>query len=111
MANETSVIPEDVELVYLTLGLNGEAGEVADKLKKYFRGDYIKKIDDDDTKQEVSELLLKWDIAYELGDVLWYVAMLAKYFDLTLEEIAIRNVNKLQDRAARDKLKGNGDNR
>lgn len=111
ISKETAKFPKDVALFYLALGINGEAGEVADKVKKYFRGDYNKNLSDQETIDKAAELLLKWDVANELGDVLWYVAMLADYFDITLEEIAIRNNHKLQSRLARDVINGNGDNR
>jgi NTP pyrophosphatase (non-canonical NTP hydrolase) len=86
--------------VYPALGLAGEAGEVADKLKKVVR-DHNGVITD-----EIRQL-----VKGELGDVLWYVSQLARELDFSLEEIAEHNIQKLADRQSRDKLKGQGDNR
>lgn len=86
--------------LYPTLGLAGEAGEVAEKLKKIIR-------DDLGTVTEEKKAELK----KELGDVLWYVAAIAKEFGLTLDEIAEANIEKLFSRKERGVLKGSGDNR
>jgi NTP pyrophosphatase (non-canonical NTP hydrolase) len=85
---------------YPTLGLCGEAGEVAEKVKKLLRDDagYI----DYDKRQEVKK---------ELGDVLWYVSELASEFSLDLEDIAQGNIEKLSSRKERGVLGGSGDNR
>lgn len=84
--------------VYPSLGLNGEAGEVADKVKKLYRDkpDY--------------DLAIK-DIAKELGDTLWYLSEVARHFGFTLQEIAQMNIKKLADRRARNVIHGAGDNR
>lgn len=86
--------------VYPTLGLSGEAGEVAEKIKKVIRdkGGVI----DGETK----ELIKK-----ELGDVLWYVAQLATELGLSLDDVAEHNIKKLYDRMERDRISGSGDNR
>jgi NTP pyrophosphatase (non-canonical NTP hydrolase) len=94
----TAVFDHDQALAYLALGLVGEAGEVANKVKKVLRGDY-----DQDALREI--------LAGELGDVLWYLAILAKELELDLAEIGEQNIAKLADRLARGKIKGNGDNR
>jgi NTP pyrophosphatase (non-canonical NTP hydrolase) len=88
------------ELFHLVLGLVGETGEIAEKMKKWVRdqGSDERLVDTDDLKKE-------------LGDVLWYVAVLARYFDISLEEIAAKNVTKLADRQQRNVLSGSGDNR
>jgi NTP pyrophosphatase (non-canonical NTP hydrolase) len=85
---------------YPTLGLCGEAGEVADKIKKVMR-DCGGVLDD-----QVRE-----DLRLELGDVLWYLAQLATELDLDLAEIAEANLAKLASRAARNVIAGSGDRR
>lgn len=86
--------------VYPTLGLAGEAGEVAEKIKKVIRdkGGQI----NDETREEIKK---------ELGDVLWYVAQLATELGLSLDDIAEHNIKKLYDRMERGVLQGDGDNR
>lgn len=98
-ALETAIYPEQYKLIYPALGLNGEAGEVADKVKKILRGD-----------SELTEER-KGDIAYELGDVLWYVATCAHDLGYTLEEIGEMNIKKLAMRQKKGLLGGNGDHR
>ena len=86
--------------IYPTLGLCGEAGEVADKVKKVLRdrqGNF--------TPEVIADLKL------ELGDVLWYVAQLATELGLELEQIAQTNLDKLASRAARNVIGGSGDKR
>lgn len=96
----TAVYPEEAAVVYPAMGLAGEAGEVLNKIKKVYRdkGGVL----DDATKQE---------IAKELGDVLWYVAVLARDLDQNLEDTAKDNLRKLQDRMRRGVIGGEGDNR
>ncbi len=86
--------------IYPTLGLCGEAGEVAEKIKKIIR--------DDDGKitEEKRDLLKK-----ELGDVLWYVSQISTELNLSLEEVAGENLKKLFSRLERGKISGSGDNR
>ena len=98
IARSTAVYPEEYKVVYPALGLCGEAGEVADKIKKTIRGD--------STLAQATG-----DIAMELGDVLWYVATLADDLGVELEDIAKWNVDKLQRRMKSNKIKGDGDNR
>lgn len=86
--------------IYPTLGLNGEAGEVADKVKKVLR----------DKKGYFDAQTIK-DIELELGDVLWYVSQLSSELGLTLEDVAMANLNKLASRKQRGKLSGEGDKR
>jgi NTP pyrophosphatase (non-canonical NTP hydrolase) len=88
------------ELFHLLLGLVGETGEIAEKFKKLVR--------DNDTDET---LVNKADLEKELGDVLWYVTILADYFGLSLDDIAEKNVAKLADRKRRNVIKGSGDNR
>ncbi|MBU1132260.1 nucleoside triphosphate pyrophosphohydrolase family protein [Patescibacteria group bacterium] len=100
-SRKTAIYPElGRNIVYPTLGLAGEAGEVAEKVKKIFRDD----------EGKVSEEK-KRELKKELGDVLWYVAQLATELELSLDEIANSNIEKLQSRMARGHLHGSGDNR
>jgi NTP pyrophosphatase (non-canonical NTP hydrolase) len=87
-------------LVYPTLGLAGEAGEVAEKVKKLLR-------DDGGVMSDERRAAL----AGELGDVLWYVAQVATEAHLDLEEIAQANLDKLLSRKERGVLSGSGDSR
>lgn len=86
--------------VYPTLGLSGEAGEVAEKVKKIIRdkGGVV----DDETRDAIKK---------ELGDVLWYVAQLSTEFGLSLDEVAEGNIVKLYSRLERGTIQGSGDNR
>lgn len=87
-------------VIYPTLGLTGEAGEVSDKIKKIFRDkDSIFSKDDIDS------------IEKELGDVLWYLTQIATDLDISLENVAKQNIEKLYSRFERGKLNGSGDNR
>ncbi len=100
-SRETALYPNrDNNFIYPTLGLSGEAGEVAEKIKKVLRdkGGII----DDDTKTEIQK---------ELGDVLWYVAQIATELGLDLDQVALKNIEKLFSRKDRGVLQGNGDNR
>tara|TARA_Y100000768_G_C23914929_1_gene651884 strand:+ start:592 stop:963 length:372 start_codon:yes stop_codon:yes gene_type:complete len=96
-AKETAIFPADKALEYLSLGLVGEAGEVANKVKKLIRD---KKVLHDTTV-----------ISSEIGDVLWYCAMLADYLDVNLGKIMDDNLDKLKSRKQRGTLGGTGDNR
>jgi NTP pyrophosphatase (non-canonical NTP hydrolase) len=88
------------ELLHLVLGLVGESGEIAEKFKKWIRD-----LDSDESRID------RADIAKELGDVLWYLAVLADYLDLPLSDIAATNLSKLASRQHRGVLGGSGDNR
>ena len=94
-ASLTAIYPKEKALEYLALGLTSEAGEVAGKVKKLIRegkGD-------------------KKAIASEIGDVLWYCAMLAKETKVSLNDIMKDNLKKLYIRKERGTLQGSGDNR
>lgn len=99
-ALETALYPKEVRILYPTLGLTGEAGEVADKVKKVIR--------DNDGDFSVERRL---EIAKELGDVLWCISTLANDLGYTLEEIGELNNRKLSSRKERGVISGNGDNR
>ena len=87
-------------LARMALGLSGESGEVAEKIKKVLRDS--NGVMSDDVKKELS---------HELGDVLWYLARLADITGSSLSQIAEDNLAKLESRQKRGKLGGSGDNR
>lgn len=97
---ETSLDLKNPGFLEKVLGLVGEAGEAADKVKKIIRdkGGYA--------SEEDREAIVK-----ELGDVLWYVANVARYLDVSLSEVAEKNIDKLESRKRRNKLHGSGDDR
>lgn len=100
-SRKTAKYPEaGHNFVYPVLGLAGEAGEVAEKVKKIIR-DKNGVVDD-----EVRESIQK-----ELGDVLWYVAQLSTEFGLSMDSVAEGNIEKLRSRFERGMINGNGDNR
>lgn len=100
-ARRTAIYPDaGCNMIYPTLGLAGEAGEVAEKVKKVIRD-----------KDGVFDNDARAAIAKELGDVLWYVAQIASELSLDLSNVAQGNLDKLADRAQRGQLQGNGDNR
>jgi len=86
--------------IYPTLGLVGEAGEVAEKVKKVIRD-----------RQGIFDEESKSGIKKELGDVLWYLSNLCDEFNFDLEEVALHNLEKLKLRAAKGKISGSGDDR
>lgn len=100
-SRKTAIYPnKDNNFIYPTLGLAGEAGEVAEKVKKVLR----------DGNGEVSPEK-KEEIKKELGDVLWYLANLSKELGLSLDDVAQGNLDKLRSRQERGELHGSGDNR
>lgn len=99
--NSTAVYPKiGKNFVYPVIGLVGEAGEVAEKVKKLFRDD----------KGKVTEEK-KIEIAKELGDVAWYIAQISTEFGLKFSDVINMNVEKLKSRKERNVLHGSGDNR
>jgi|TARA_B110000977_G_C10738470_1_gene362009 NTP pyrophosphatase (non-canonical NTP hydrolase) len=94
-AVEFAIYPEAYKVIYPTLGLCGEAGEVAEKVKKQVRDGNFN----------------RHEVAKELGDVLWYLANLANDIGYSLSEVAAINVDKLQSRKDRNVISGSGDNR
>lgn len=99
-ARETAKYPNEHGITYCALGLTGEAGEVADKIKKIIRDKEGKFTEKD-----------RAEIAKELGDVLWYIANLSFEMNLSLEYVARQNIMKLSSRAQRGVIGGSGDNR
>lgn len=94
------LVHTDHAIVYPTLGLANEAGEVAGKVKKLFR-DKGGEISAEDREE----------LKYELGDVLWYLTQICTELDLTLEEVAEANIEKLFSRLERGTIGGDGDKR
>lgn len=102
-ARDTWFVPQtklEYGLLYPALGLGSEAGEVLGKIKKIIR----------DHDGILTNQMLD-NLKNELGDVLWYLTILADYLELDLEEIAEQNISKLADRKARGVIAGSGDNR
>jgi len=96
-AAKTALVDEHVALSYNIIAIAGEAGELAGKLSK--------------TMRDPDRYLVPSDVAKELGDVLWHVSEAARALGYTLNEIAVLNLYKLQDRSLRNTLIGDGDNR
>jgi NTP pyrophosphatase (non-canonical NTP hydrolase) len=99
-SEKTAIYPKDASMAYVILGLTNEAGEVAGKYKKCIR---------DDGGILTAERRVQ--LIDEAGDVCWYLARLAEELGTTLEDIMQRNHDKLEDRLARNVIKGSGDNR
>lgn len=100
-SRKTAIYPDkDNNFVYPTLGLAGEAGEVAEKIKKVLRDG--NGVVSDEKREEIKK---------ELGDVLWYLANLSTELKISLDDVAQKNIEKLQSRQQRNELHGSGDNR
>ncbi len=100
LSRRTAEYPREAWLAYPALGLAGEAGEVAEHAKKAIR-------DEDGTVSDERKAAM----SKELGDVLWYVAQIATELELSLDEIAEQNLEKLLSRQQRGVLNGDGDDR
>ena len=100
VALTTAIYPREQAIIYPTLGLTGEAGEVANKVKKIIR-------DGSNSKDEK----LVSEIKAEIGDCLWYIAVLADDFNIKLSDIASANLEKLATRKKNNTIHGSGDNR
>lgn len=94
-AAKTAVYKAEHSILYPALGLAGEAGEVANKVKKMLRDGTFDRS----------------DIAAEVGDVLWYIAALSRDLNLNMHDLAMGNLEKLYGRKARGTLQGSGDKR
>ena len=108
-ALETATYPATYRIIYPSLGMNGEAGEVADKVKKLLR-------DHADLPRTADGAIIvpsdvRPELAKEVGDVLWYVAVMAADLGYSLDEVARMNLEKLASRKQRGVLGGSGDNR
>lgn len=100
-SRRTAIYPDiNNNYVYPTLGLAGETGEIAEKIKKIIRdkGGVVS----EESQQEIKK---------ELGDVLWYVSQIATELKIDLEDVAQTNLEKLLSRLERNKIGGSGDNR
>ena len=100
VALTTAIYPREQAIIYPTLGLTGEAGEVANKVKKIIR-------DGSDSKDEK----LVSEIKAEIGDCLWYIAVLASDIGVKLSDIASNNLIKLEKRKDKGTIHGSGDDR
>lgn len=101
LSRETAFYPDiNNNFIYPTLGLIGESGEVAEKIKKIIRDD------NGLVKEEKRQEIMK-----ELGDVLWYLSQISSELKLSLDDVAKLNIEKLNSRHKRGKLGGSGDNR
>lgn len=101
MSRKTAIYPDlGKNIVFPTLGMMGEAGEVAEKIKKVWRdrGGHPTRED-------------RQAIAKEMGDVLWYLSQLATELRISFNEIAARNIDKITGRKRDNRLHGSGDNR
>lgn len=96
--------PSCDDFFYPLLGLGGETGELLDKFKKQWRDKGIRSIGGVSMADGVT-------IARELGDVLWYIGEIAYRLGYNLHHVAEMNIAKLEDRAARGKIGGEGDSR
>jgi NTP pyrophosphatase (non-canonical NTP hydrolase) len=100
-ARKTAIYPNvGNNFIYPTLGLCGESGEVAEKIKKVIRDNNGILTD---TKTE--------EIAKELGDVLWYIANICEELNIRMDKVALLNLSKLKKRQEENKVHGDGDNR
>jgi len=88
------------DLSHWTLGITGEAGEIAEKVKKLIR-DFDGELNNEQ----------KLELVKEMGDVMWYLAVLAEHLGYKFEAVGRMNIAKLRDRQSRNKIQGSGDNR
>lgn len=101
IAKSTDHYPPETRLLALITGLASEAGECAGKVSKHLRGD----------ERYTTDEQLRDALVPELGDVLWYIAMIADCLGVSLSDVASANVEKLNDRYKRGVIKGDGDER
>lgn len=96
-ASKNKAFPEKYAIIYPTIGVLNEAGEMAGKIKKWMRGD--------------TPHLNIQDLTSEMGDVLWYLSSLATDLGITLEDVARNNIEKITKRREKNMIKGDGDHR
>ncbi len=99
-AFSTRIIKYDPSFIYSALGLAGESGEVAEKIKKILRDDGG--VVTEEKREEIKK---------ELGDVLWYLSQLSADLNIEFNDVAISNIEKIKSRKERGQTKGSGDNR
>lgn len=100
-SRETALYPNlGSNYIYPVLGLAGESGEVAEKIKKVIRDN--NGVVTNEKREEIKK---------EIGDVLWYLAQICTELGLSMDEAAVFNIEKLQSRKERGVLSGSGDNR
>ena len=99
-ALSTSICPEGMDIIYPMIGLSGEVGEVAEKIKKVYRDKGGRFTNGD-----------RFEIVKELGDCLWYINKMLADLGYTLDDVATHNLNKCYRRRSEGTLQGNGDNR
>ncbi len=101
LSRETAIYQDlNKNFIYPTLGLAGETGEVVEIIKKIIRD-----------KNKLINKKIRLELTKELGDVLWYLSQLAAELDISLDEIASKNIEKRQSRKKRGVLHGQGNNR
>jgi len=100
-SRKTAIYPMEYKVVYPMIGLSGEVGEVAEKIKKQIR----------DKKSDFKDKEFKKKVSHEISDVLWYIANLAYDLEIDLQDCAEYSIKKLESRMKRNKLRGNGDER
>ena len=100
VAKTTAIYPREQAIIYPALGLTGEAGEVANKVKKIIR---------DGTNKNNEDLVQA--ISSEIGDCLWYISVLADDIGCKLSDIANTNLIKLENRKKKGTIHGSGDKR
>lgn len=91
---------EQYKQMYLCLGLAGETGELIEKVKKMIRND-------DGVLSDETRKLIK----LEVGDVLWYLSQLSRELDISFQDAAQANIEKLADRRTRGVIRSAGDMR
>lgn len=97
---EETWISNENDSIRIVLGIGGESGELLEKFKKYYRGDY------NDKKTEFNDSVRK-----EIGDLSFYIAKLCNRLGVNWEDVLQENIDKLQSRKNRGKIKGSGDSR